>query len=45
MAATTYPDPKDNPELMLAIRTSLNKIPNGLFVLTAEHEDRGAGWW
>ena len=43
MAAKTFPDPKDDPELMLAIRTSLNKIPNGLFVLTAEHEDRRGG--
>ena len=43
MAASSYPDPKKHPELMLSIRTSLNKIPNGLFVLTAEHEDRRGG--
>ncbi|MEE9405034.1 MAG: flavin reductase family protein [Algisphaera sp.] len=43
MAAPPYPDPKDQPELMHAIRKSLNKIPNGLFVLTAEHEDRRGG--
>ena len=43
MAASSFPDPKDHPEVMHAIRKSLGKIPNGLFVLTSQHEDRRGG--
>lgn len=33
----------DQPELYAAIGKALGRIPGGLFILTAEHEDRRAG--
>ena len=42
MALKTSPEP-DSPEVAAGIATALGRIPAGVFILTARHEDRRTG--